>query len=99
MLGQSVHKQSHNKHIQVLFDWHIVPTAAASIEPDAYAMQSMRDLLESRGCGTAKLAVLEENLCDAHFSRALADASAAAAIAKHLDIVEIRTTSQVTLSP
>ena len=79
---------------QTLFDWHIVPSAAAAAAPDAYALGGMAELLQARGCGEARLAVLEENQCDNFFTRALDDASAAAAIARHSDVVEIRTTSQ-----
>lgn len=58
---------------QTIWDWHIIPsTNGYNRSKDLFNLKAFQVLMKEVGC-ECRVAILEENLCQAHFTRALSD--------------------------
>ena len=79
---------------QTVWDWHTVPSVNGyNLSEDLFNLRAFKGLLEATEC-PCRVAVLEENLCQAHFTRALADAYISNALQKE-EILAAQATSQL----
>ena len=59
---------------QVIWDWHVQPSVVGyNMSKDFFHLREFEAMLVAHDC-PCRVAILEENNCQAHFTRALADA-------------------------
>eukprot|EP01051_Picozoa_sp_SAG22_P018266 SAG22_NODE_3029_length_2014_cov_2.338855_2_plen_296_part_00 len=79
---------------QVIWDWHVQPSVNGyNMSKDFFHLKQFEAMLVAHDC-PCRVAILEENNCQAHFTRALADAFTSNALQSQ-PLVAMQATSQL----